>query len=41
MDFENLYNYYDTQCIAAARELILQYRDTLGKWIAEEDAEAC
>lgn len=24
-DFENLYNYYDTQCIAAARELILQY----------------
>ena len=30
-DFENLYNYYDTQCIAAARELILQYRDTLGK----------
>ena len=35
-DFENLYNYYDTQCIAAARELILQYRDTLGKWIAEK-----
>lgn len=29
-DFENLYNYYDTQCIAAARDLILQYRDTLG-----------
>ena len=35
-DFENLYKYYDTQCIAAARELILQYRDTLGKWIAEK-----
>lgn len=30
-DFENLYKYYDTQCIAAARKLILQYRDTLGK----------
>lgn len=35
-DFENLYKYYDTQCIAAARKLILQYRDTLGKWIAEK-----
>lgn len=35
-DFEILYKYYDTQCIAAARELILQYRDTLGKWIAEK-----
>ena len=34
-DFENLYKYYDTQCIAAARKLILQYRDTLGKGIIE------
>lgn len=35
-DFERLYEYYDTQCIAAAKELILQYRDTLGKWITEK-----
>ncbi|MEE1315324.1 MAG: ATP-dependent helicase, partial [Faecalimonas sp.] len=35
-DFEKLYEYYDTQCIAAAKELILQHRDTLGKWIAEK-----
>lgn len=35
-DFETLYEYYDTQCIAAAKELILQHRDTLGKWIAEK-----
>ena len=27
-DFENLYEYYDTQCIAAAKELILEYKDT-------------
>ena len=24
-DFENLYNYYDTQCIAAARELLFKF----------------
>lgn len=35
-DFQKLYEYYDTKCIAAAKELILQHRDTLGRWIAEK-----
>lgn len=35
-NFENLYNYYDKECIAAAKDLIVQNRDTLGVWIAEK-----
>lgn len=35
-DFENLYNYYDQQCIAATKDLIVQHKDTLGIWIAEK-----
>ena len=34
-DFSELYDYYDNQCIAAAKDLIVQHKDTLGKWIAE------
>lgn len=34
-DFKELYNYYENQCIATAKELIVEHKDTLGKWIAE------
>ena len=35
-DFAELYNYYDHECIVAAKDLIIQYRDTLGVWITQK-----
>lgn len=35
-DFQNLYDYYDHECIKAAKELIQEHKDTLGKWIVEK-----
>lgn len=34
-DFKELYDYYENQCIASAKELIVAHKETLGKWIAE------
>lgn len=35
-DFETLYNYYSEECMQSAKHLIVQYKGTLGKWIAEK-----
>lgn len=35
-DFPKLYTYYEQDCITAAKDLIIKYRDTLGKWITEK-----
>lgn len=35
-DFQNLYDYYDHECIKAAKELIKEHKDTLGNWIVEK-----
>lgn len=35
-DFRELYDYYGNECIKAAKELIQNNRDTIGKWITEK-----
>ena len=35
-DFVELYDYYENKCISAAKDLIVQHKDTLGKWITEK-----
>ncbi|WP_029232957.1 ATP-dependent helicase [Butyrivibrio sp. VCB2006] len=35
-NFAELYDYYDGECIHAAKELITTHKDSLGRWIAEK-----
>lgn len=35
-DFRELYDYYGNECIKAAKELIQNNKDTIGKWITEK-----
>lgn len=35
-DFRELYEYYGNECIRAAKELIKDNKDTIGKWITEK-----
>lgn len=35
-EFRELYEYYETECMEAAKELISKNRNTLGKWITEK-----
>ena len=35
-NFNELYDYYELECIRAAKGLIVKYKDTLGKWITEK-----
>ena len=35
-DYQNLYDYYEYECIKSAKELIQVNKETLGKWIVEK-----
>ena len=35
-DFPELYNYFEVDCVGAASKLILEHKDTLGKWIVDK-----